>query len=534
MSNSLSLTEFGVSNFKLLSKGNRIDIKPYTFLFGPNGSGKSTLIKSMLFFKSLLENEFTYTSFLEKSVYKDNISYSNKDENISFSFIIKPNHFCFDTIPNPWSDGIEKFFPDLMKDRTQRIIDNSILSCTFHLNTDHSRFIIQDESTEFRLDASFANDHHYPQILNFNLGKVELQEDTFSRNSYDIVFELLDIVNRNDKSKRALLNEIVSMYLTKSSLSFPLIQYSVENYLVSSYLIESFADSFSNNELDFLISHFHNLEIILDREISFEELFTTVGDFTNIIISPYFHVINTILRDIFNKTHFLAPFRQNTGSFNAYDYNQDIHTPDLRGLLRYYNSKSYNQLSEPKNSPFKGIIFPKSLNPLERLKKSLKTIFDINDFSISLISENYSISFIEGNLTYTLNNGSSGLKHLFPILLKVASNDESIITIQQPELHLHPKLQCRFVDGLEEIRCGNHFVIETHSEHIIKKIQLLIARGKIKHDDVKVYFFDRTDNNTIIKELRINCKGHFIDVWPDGFFDDSYILAKELLTISKN
>jgi len=146
-----------------------------------------------------------------------------------------------------------------------------------------------------------------------------------------------------------------------------------------------------------------------------------------------------------------------------------------------------------------------------------------------------------------LANESSGLIQLVPILLSLADN--SLLSVEQPELHLHPKLQAAFADVLmvaerfnnnkylnkKSIYDKDDFVlIETHSEHIIRKIQVLIAKGKLDREKIAVYYFDKTEGTTKVKKMEIEENGFFNEPWPNGFFDDSANLSWELLTANKN
>ncbi len=168
---------------------------------------------------------------------------------------------------------------------------------------------------------------------------------------------------------------------------------------------------------------------------------------------------------------------------------------------------------------------------------------------------------------YTLNlmlNESSGFLQLLPVLLghclliesydynlyredaisyqvgfMVYAEDLSIsvdsfnsLYIEQPELHLHPKLQADYISILlKDISKFNNFnnvIMETHSEHILKKVQIEIAKGNIDKNTVSVFYFDN-DDGTTAKEMRINNDGFFDEQWPKGFFDESYKLTKQLL-----
>lgn len=148
---------------------------------------------------------------------------------------------------------------------------------------------------------------------------------------------------------------------------------------------------------------------------------------------------------------------------------------------------------------------------------------------------------LDGQNTSNLAQASSGLLQILPIITALLNKDKlennSINIIEQPELHLHPKLQAELADFFfSKNISSNNLVIETHSEHIIRKVQVLVAQGEVKKEQIAVYYFNKDEKTgiTSIKEMELEDNGFFKEPWPDGFFDDSYNLTKELLKANKN
>lgn len=170
---------------------------------------------------------------------------------------------------------------------------------------------------------------------------------------------------------------------------------------------------------------------------------------------------------------------------------------------------------------------------------NFKIIFDKKD--------NYMrISIIKGNNDIRLNasNESSGFVQILPIIIGFAINHKNIY-IEQPELHLHPKLQSQLANIFSDVfliekgqdeRFNNNIYIfvETHSEHLIRKIQVLIAKGEIKKENIAVNYLGNENGKINVKEMFIEEDGFFKEPWPDGFFDTSYNLSKELLFSHKS
>lgn len=107
--------------------------------------------------------------------------------------------------------------------------------------------------------------------------------------------------------------------------------------------------------------------------------------------------------------------------------------------------------------------------------------------------------------------------------------------IEQPELHLHPAAQAELADLFAACVTGNNnrkLLIETHSEHFIRKLQVLIADKNcgITADDVAVYYVDKNEKGeAIIDKLIILPNGQFEKDWPSGFFDKAFELSLELI-----
>ncbi|MEQ7848980.1 AAA family ATPase [Nocardioides kribbensis] len=118
-----------------------------------------------------------------------------------------------------------------------------------------------------------------------------------------------------------------------------------------------------------------------------------------------------------------------------------------------------------------------------------------------------------------------GISQVLPIVVELLSRRDSIVAIEQPETHLHPRLQARLADLLidttQEGGQGNQLIVETHSEHLILRVQRRIREGSLDSRNVSVVYVDQAaDGETSVKPLRLNEQGEFLDEWPHGFFDE--------------
>lgn len=118
-----------------------------------------------------------------------------------------------------------------------------------------------------------------------------------------------------------------------------------------------------------------------------------------------------------------------------------------------------------------------------------------------------------------------GLSQVLPIVVAALSADQdSILMIENPEVHLHPKGQVHMGNFLALVAAsGVQVIIETHSDHILNGIRRAVKESILSHDNVALHFFrprtgERTEPSAQVESPMIGPKGN-IDYWPRGFFD---------------
>ncbi|AKL72890.1 Protein of unknown function (DUF3696)/AAA domain [Actinobacteria bacterium IMCC26256] len=120
-----------------------------------------------------------------------------------------------------------------------------------------------------------------------------------------------------------------------------------------------------------------------------------------------------------------------------------------------------------------------------------------------------------------------GISQILPVVV-ASLTTAGPLCIEQPEIHLHPGLQARmgdlfaqaYLDGVKN-RQHRQFILETHSEHLVLRMQRLIRRGTLKPEDVCVLHVGFDDGGrSVVKRLEIDSLGDFSTDWPGGFFDE--------------
>ena len=122
----------------------------------------------------------------------------------------------------------------------------------------------------------------------------------------------------------------------------------------------------------------------------------------------------------------------------------------------------------------------------------------------------------------TLVDMGYGLSQFLPALvLCYYAPVGSTLILEQPGIHLHPKAQADLADLLIEVvnKRNLQILVESHSEHLLTRLQLGIAEQKITADETSLYFCENENGVSNIKPLEIDDLGN-IKNWPKNFFGD--------------
>ena len=125
-----------------------------------------------------------------------------------------------------------------------------------------------------------------------------------------------------------------------------------------------------------------------------------------------------------------------------------------------------------------------------------------------------------------------GVSQVLPILVLLYYVPEgSIVLMEQPEIHLHPSVQSKLGDVILEVAKTREvqIIVESHSEHLLRRLQLHVAEEKVPSSDLRLYFVHTNSGAAELSDLRLNEWGE-IENWPDNFFGDE---MGEITAISK-
>ena len=176
---------------------------------------------------------------------------------------------------------------------------------------------------------------------------------------------------------------------------------------------------------------------------------------------------------------------------------------------------------------------------LEQLNNWIENIFPGRSVDSKTIEELVKLEIIrDGGAREVITDVGFGFSQLLPILVQTAVMPENTtLLIEQPELHLHPSAQSKLAEVIADAsNSGRRFIIETHSEHFVRGLQLAVSNAaakktakfvKLNPSDLKFIYVPTPPG--LPREMTVDIWGEFNEPWPSGFFDEAYLSALKLM-----
>ena len=148
--------------------------------------------------------------------------------------------------------------------------------------------------------------------------------------------------------------------------------------------------------------------------------------------------------------------------------------------------------------------------------------YRLNPSSGSETAYEFLVRKYKGGPEVRLTDVGFGVSQVLPVLVLCYYVPEgSILILEQPEAHLHPKVQSELADLLIEVvkNRGLQIILESHSEHLILRLMRRIAEEQISADDTAFYFCEMNEGTSEIEKLNVDDYGNITN-WPQNFFGD--------------
>jgi predicted ATPase len=172
-----------------------------------------------------------------------------------------------------------------------------------------------------------------------------------------------------------------------------------------------------------------------------------------------------------------------------------------------------------------------------RVAQWLKELGLIYDFRVEPIAKGNNIYQVRVQKTATsaevaIPDVGFGVSQILPVLvLCYYVPESSIILLEQPEIHLHPSVQSGLADVFVDVIKNRQvqIIVESHSEHLLRRLQRRVAEEAITPSETALYFCDIGESGSTLTALDVDLFGN-IKNWPKDFFGDEF---QEMAAITK-
>ena len=489
------ITKWKLGNFRSIRDYTELDFAPLTLFAGANSSGKSTILKSILLIAQTLSHKDHSRPLVLNG---DLIKLKNFNDNISDNSRSKALVIGFECVP--FSDTL-LMFDQILKKK---------IDC------------------EITVAPSDSETH----LLSGNSGGIDLCRSHFGIGKhYSLNVTRSDIQTISSK-KRGLPADMDKDIC--NSLS-----YDVEDG--ESYVSPELGYSISPKaakECKFtaigcIVHNFLPLQIIIDVQYTEKDDDKNYFKYEKCPLEQEAKAATEYIRDFFsNSLHYLGPLRASPKSLHPRFSKSDKNSINLKGentaevlarhkgkIIRYIPSSSFvtsGNIPAPIECSLVGAVVD-WLGYLG-IAETIETVVKGKYLELGVKIGN-------SNKINDLTQVGVGVSQVLPILVSgLLAESGTTLIFEQPELHLHPKVQSRLADFfLSMTQLGKQCLVETHSEHIINRIRLRIAEGSVGspwHEAAKMYFVENKNDSSTFREIKIDECGS-IPVWPEGFFDEN-------------
>jgi len=204
----------------------------------------------------------------------------------------------------------------------------------------------------------------------------------------------------------------------------------------------------------------------------------------------------------------------------------------LQDLRRWLGPERFGLIRDLRARDIEGLNFVVEVNIQERWVNE-----QLDAFSDATAPVNVQEQWVN------LRDVGFGMSQLLPIVVesvlvrgKPSPYKSTLLLLEQPEIHLHPKAQADLGTFIAEMaHKGRHYLIETHSEYLVMRLATEVRRGNLSPDDVAIYFLSLDENgHTMFRRIHLKEDGRLPPPgeWPDGFFDTNVKEADAFLFTS--
>lgn len=456
-----------INNFKAINKETTFNINDINIITGKNSGGKSTLLQALLLIKQSVESNDPHKPlklnqpYVALGKFRD-ISTSNCNHGrIHFKLTFR-------------DDDIKA-----LKMENRKGKEVSRLEVSFDIESVKQKYDYKDYINSYKIKITDLSGNNHSLELRRKRGLLYEIET----NSYDYFVLDLGLLNFDD----------------------------VDDVVQNNTASEQIKTSLAN--------------------ISFKGLFprdVTFRDARQAFFSHRLHFPENIINEFLATIYYIGPLRESPKNYyySEEEYITGVgtkgeYTPQL--LAKKINSEVENVILDKNGNPT-GILFNQSFIDAIRywacdvfkLAKNIEIKAEPNGVIYRIMIKNGS------NKSYPINNVGFGVSQLLPIIVQgLILPKNSLLLLEQPEIHLHPSLQAKLFDFILSLqKKGINTLVETHSDHFITRLRRRIVEDNTNEvsNSINLTFVGEKDGMQNYELLNMDDMGN-LTYWPEGFFD---------------
>ncbi|MBO0952987.1 AAA family ATPase [Fibrella forsythiae] len=558
------LKRISFENYKAFDNGS-IEIRPLTILLGANSVGKSSILQLLLLLQQTSEADKTY-----KSALKLNGGYislgeglnliRNKDAKkalvLSFDF---QNQDLFERL----STGLLSNYCSLILfsasyfnkiyNKPSSFIDNLLKSFGMSGKKGEKNSSLHMLLYDSGKKGNILSRLDFEELIN-SLSKIVVGDEFIKDDDIDYIYYQMKfgpgVINtlKNDKDEYLMVYDFLSG-ISKLNLNQNFnIKYSLLNTLDNTIRIKEisltannkfilsieFSDDVKSSKVKFkspfLDSSLAKSNILIDKIGKGLDPSKTIFEFlianeerSSKDISNF-----TFTSIIYNITKTFVKSVQNSFSEDKINY-----VSPLRA-----HPKRYYFLDKAKINKYLDTLDGDSLTEILRENNYLKIQVNswLSKFNLQIDVDQlkdiiHKLVVKQNSLNLDITDVGFGISQVLPVIVQgFLSSRDSLTIIEQPEIHLHPKMQADLADLFIDIvqdkksdtgnKYNKYLLIETHSEYLLKRLRRRISEGVINNKNVAIYLIDPQKDGlgAKVKLLDVEEKGNF--EWPTDFYSN--------------
>jgi predicted ATPase len=552
----MRITKLSLTNFKAFKETQEIEFAPVTLLFGPNSAGKSSVLLALFYVQQILDKRQVNPQRIESlgnkliGGFKDLVN----GRDLKKSIVIKIEYDKKEAIGSSYT-RTQDFMSELEERPELPIMMDSP---SRESNTAAVEFEI---SWSESLKTAFIR--KYTVWLNGSeVGS--LTSDTGLKNPFitylDFFHPLLEPSNNDEWIKEFCGSTATTVHSEYRSELQELIDENGE------WMEESFSEKGVRSQFHYLIEEQFPIGVNADAgalPILGKELVTTLSletdaavnilneTLTEVFVSPLDNLLKLLndsicigpLRAVPDATYTPNPYPKQADWFNG------TAAWDMLAKNDYELLSSVNSWISSETKLALGYEIALKADITYSVNETISSGASFNDIHQRLVDEggkasknefanfdnthwswSHALWDIAQKMSVMPSEIGVGVSQLLPLVVAALSTRKGIVSCEQPELHVHPRVQVAIGDLFTQVEGEANFLIETHSEHLILRLLKRVRQTTdnelpegikpVTKDSISIVYLEPSDAGVTTKKIEIDEDGEFTSRWPQGFFSE--------------